>query len=221
MRGIACAAVLLTLSSALPCEGQTYRLRVERTPLAFATCSLIHRQDGAAGTSLFFLTAGHLFRSPDGEPLQSPGRVTVLLPGGPVDVLPEDVVLPPAPVVDIAILRATASAVVPAPLPLAIYPPSPGDEFRIAGFDAAERPIDSLQRVRIRTSALLLGDRDASALSACEGAPALSAAGVFGVVVSCERGKVAIVSVLELAATFLRRHVPGLPILERPTPTER
>jgi hypothetical protein len=175
-----------------------------------ATCTLIHRQADPGGTVLYFATAGHLFRSAEGSRL--PGSATIVDRGRAIEVPREGVILPPAAIVDLAVLRVIVRESDLVPTPLAAGAPGPGDDFHILGFDGGETSAGANQRVRIRTSALLLGDRDASGLRGCEGAPAISAQGMFGVVVGCEPGQIVIVSLLELADSFLRRHVPGLGI---------
>ena len=216
---ILCGAFLVTACATSSLLAQTLPLRIERGGQTIAaTCSLIQRSDTTPTTTLTFATAGHLFRTIDGDRLADIGAVSVLGLAGPSPVAVREVILPPAVVVDIALLRVAVHAVDLAPLPLVFVPPGPGTEFRVAGFDHAGMPVQSVQRVRIRTSSLLLGDREASSLAGCEGAPAISDQGQFGVVVSCERGKVVIVSLLQLSEAFLRHHVPLPPRTALPTP---
>jgi hypothetical protein len=184
-----------------------------------ATCWLIHRQDGSGGTALYFVTAGHLFRTADGDRLPAADSIRVLLASGRiVEVQNRDVTLPGVAVVDIALLRTTVSdAVRDEPLPVSFTAPAPGTEFRVDGLDAAGGAIASSQRVRIKTSALLLGDREAATLFGCEGAPAMAAHAAFGLVVGCERDHVVVIALLELAEPFLRHHIQGFGATVRPT----
>jgi hypothetical protein len=55
---------------------------------------------------------------------------------------------------------------------------------------------------------MAVSDRDVSGLAGCIGAPAMTAAGVFGIVSQCEKERCAIVLLLSMARSFIKRTVP-------------
>ena len=208
---VAVVCVCCRLLTASTAEAAPLRLQLVRAGhVSTATCWLLHRQDDGGRIVLHFVTAGHLFKAPSGERLAAPDSIRVRMPDGrEIEVASRGITLPASTVVDLALIRATVTATSLVPLRVGFAPPLPGGEFEIAGLDEWDNPVDVAQRVRIKTSGLLLGDREATKLSGCEGAPAIAAQAVFGIVVSCERGQVVVVSLLQLAESFMRHHVPG------------
>ena len=211
MRGPLVGAIVLAIFAAEPRDDSSLlQIHITRAGAqTAATCSLIHRRQDVTGTTLFFLTAGHLFKDASGVRIPEPDAIAIVGRGRAIAIQARDVLLPAGVVVDVALIRVTVADTDLQPAILTGIAPAPGEEFRIAGFDTAGARTDSIQRVRIKTSALLLGDRTVPPMQGCDGAPAISARGIFGVVISCEPGKVPVVSLLELAEPFLRRHMPG------------
>ena len=64
----------------------------------------------------------------------------------------------------------------------------------------------------------VIGDRVASELAGCAGAPAAVDDRVFGIVTDCAVGRTPTVAVLTLARTFIARYVPDLAVRSTTAP---
>jgi hypothetical protein len=181
-----------------------------------AACTLIHREDRPGGIRLYFVTAGRLFRTADGEPLAQETSIAVGSGVGMLMVDATDVVLSATPVVDVALLQVNVGQTDLVPGPIAFEPPSPGAGFLVSGL-ADVRPADVPQRTRFVSTVLLVGDRDVSGLDGCLGSAARVASSTFGVVTTCEPGKTPIITLFRAARAFLERNIPAL---RRPSLTE-
>lgn len=202
-----------------PLDDSTLRLRiVQDGVITNATCVLIHRDNRTDGVVLYFVTAAHLFKRTTGE---APPRVTamnvVVDEGHAITIDPDDLVLPTGNPVDIAVFRAVVTHTTLVPQAVLFEPPVSGSVFLIAGRDDAGALVTLAERVRRRATAVVVGDRDASALTGCEGAPAVGEAGMFGIVSQCEAGRLPIVTLFSIAHDWISRHVPGL--FDRPSVT--
>jgi hypothetical protein len=174
-----------------------------------AACTLIHREDRNGGIRLYFVTAGNLFRTAEGERL---AQETSIIVGFGMDTLavdPADVVLPAAPVVNVALLPVNVAHTDLVPGPIGFEPPAPEAGFLISGL-AAGRPADVQQRTRFVSTVLLVGDRDVSGFEGCLGSAATAATRTFGVVTSCEPGRTPIITLFRAARSFLQRNIPAL-----------
>jgi len=177
-----------------------------------ASCTLMARGEQPGAVTLYFVTAGRLFRGPDdvhGEPISS---VFIDPAGRHLVVRPDDVILPGGTLVDLSILRATVATsdlVAPA---LSFVPPLLGEPFTINGVGEDGGAVDVPQRVRFASTLFAVGDRDASRLVGCVGAAASTAAGTFGIVTACELRKAPTVTLLAPARGFLERHIRSLQI---------
>jgi hypothetical protein len=170
-------------------------------------CVLVHRTNHDRDVTLYFLTAAGLFTRADGTHAHV-RSIAIDGSAAPIDVAPEDVTLPEGNAVDVAIVRAATRASALVPEPIDFRPPAAGDAFSIVG---PQGPVDRiLEHARFVSTRLLVGDRDASELEACVGAPAVAAGGIFGIVSDCRAQRVPLVSLLPLARSFLAAHVPGL-----------
>jgi hypothetical protein len=172
-------------------------------------CTLIHREDRDRGIRLYFVTAGGLFRTTDGERLAPETSIAVSAGLETLLVDAADVVLSATPVVNVALLRVDVGQTELAPGLIAFEPPSPGAGFLVSGL-AENRPADVPQRTRFVSSVLLVGDRDVSGLDGCLGSAARTAGSTFGVVTACEAGKTPIVTLFRAARSFLERNIPAL-----------
>ena len=195
-----------------PLYASALRLRVvQDTGTISATCVLVHRDNRADGVVLYFVTAAHLFKLPTGETLPRARAIDVVIDGAhAIAIDPDDLMLPSGDIVDIAVLRAVVTHTTLVPLPLRFEQPAPESVFLIAGRDRDGVPVTLAERVRRRASAVVVGDRDASALAGCEGAPAVAEQGVFGIVSECEAGRLPVVTLFSIARNWISQHVPGL-----------
>lgn len=184
------------------------------------TCALVYAEPGEDDVLLYFVTAARLFKTAEGEPLAPARAIRVTLGDGrTVPVQREDVFLPMGNFVDIAVLRATAPNATFVSGTMTFSVPPPGRDFLIAGYDRNGVPATVTEHVRFVSTRLVVGDRDASGLEGCVGAPAISADGIYGIVTDCDVNRAPIVMPLAVAYSFLARHVPDL--MTRPTVTER
>jgi hypothetical protein len=187
------------------------RLRIVRdTGTTNATCVLVHRDNRPDGVVLYFVTAAHLFKTPMGEPLFARAINVVVDDAHAIAIDPEDLMLPAGTIIDIAVLRAVVPYTTLMPQAMLFEPPSFESVFLIAGRDRGGAPVTLAQRVRRRASAVVVGDRDASGLVGCEGAPAFGELGVFGIVSECEAGRPPVVTLFSIARNWIARQVPGL-----------
>ncbi len=170
---------------------------------------LIRREDHATDATLYFLTSSRLFHE-SGERRVPPRVVQVRLDDTrTLDVKREDVLFTGDAVVDLAIIRAiTTDAEFLVPKPVVYEPPAVGAVFLLSGPDGSQGVTTVADHVRFESTLLVMGDRDASALVDCLGAPALSPEGVFGIVQECEPNRVAVISLLSMARPYIERYLP-------------
>jgi len=176
---------------------------------------LVQREDRAAGVVLYVVTSARLFKDPEGGLPPQTQVVRVLVDGShTLDVARDDIFVCPG-VLDVAVLRATVPKTTLVPRPLVYEEPSPGELFQIAGYRPDLTPASVTERVRFRSTLLVVGDRDASALIGCVGAPAFSPRGAFGVVSECPPGRTPTIALFSRARPFIERYVP----ISRPSTT--
>ena len=176
---------------------------------------LVHREDRATGVVLYFVTSARLFKDREGGLPPRTQVARILLDGSHrLDVARDDIFVCPG-VLDLAVLRATAPKTTLVPRPLVYEEPSPGEVFQIAGYRPDLTHISVTERVRFRSTLLVVGDRDASALVGCVGAPAISPRGAFGVVSECPPGRTPTIALFSTARSFIERYVP----ISRPSTT--
>jgi hypothetical protein len=119
------------------------------------------------------------------------------------------VTLPLGNLLDVAIIRIVGSRTSVPPMPLVFDPPSPGQAFVISGFSTQETGLAVPQRVHVAATSLIVGDRDASTLAGCSGAPATAEGGAFGIVTDCQPGRGPAIVPLSVVQPFIRRNLPG------------
>jgi hypothetical protein len=218
-----CLAVLLSAAPArgagsAPDEVRAARpLRVVYEHRVFdATCALIHAEASGDGLALYFVTSARLFKTAEGEPFRPASAIQITLEDGTeIAVRREDVSLPIGNLVDIAVLRAEVPNAAVAAGSITFDPPVPASAFVIAGYDGDGAPTTIAGHVRFASTRLIVGDRDASPIAGCVGAPALDEDGIFGVVSECDANRAAVITPLSVAYAFIVKHVPGL--VGRPT----
>jgi hypothetical protein len=174
------------------------------------TCALIYAEPSEDAATLYFVTSSRLFKTPHGQAFLPPRTVRVILANGDVIPVPRGgIVLPMGTLVDVAILRVTAPTAPLAPTSLNLDTPSAGEPFEVAGYDREGLPASVPQHVRFRSTRLVVGDRDASGLAGCVGAPALNADGIYGIVSECDANRPPVVTLLSMACALLARTIPG------------
>jgi hypothetical protein len=184
---------------------------------ARGTCVLIHREDRGNDVALYFLTSSRLFKTPNGTRQPVERTIQLLLDEGrTLDVKQEDVFVAGG-ILDVTVFRVlTAGAtfrVLTAnmtllPRPVAFDPPRAGSAFLVSGYDQTAGLVMVEEHIRFESTRQVLGDRDASGLIGCVGAPAIAPEGVFGVVRECEPNRCPVISLLSIARRFIERHVP-------------
>jgi hypothetical protein len=170
---------------------------------------IIHRDDRGSDVVLYILTSSRLFRGPEGAALSRAHPVQVWLDAEhTLDVGREDVFIPGGPVIDVVVLRATTAATRLVARPISYETPSVGEAFLVAGHDRSGTPTMIAERIRFQSTLLATGDRDASTLFGCVGAPAISQQGVFGLITECHAGRAPIIALFSMARSFIERHLP-------------
>jgi hypothetical protein len=220
-RPLATIALLVAISAYAPAlaRAQT-RIQVTYDTVALdGTCTLIDVAPHGNDVQLSFVTSLRLFKSVQG-PFLPPREIELTLDDGRRMLVPRDgVILPSGNMIDIALLRVVAPAGSYTPTALAATTPAIGSTFEILGYDAEDDPMTMTAHVRFASTALVVGDRDASALAGCVGAPAVGSDGVFGIVSECDPHRAAVIARLSMSYAFLGRYLPGL--LARPTDKEQ
>ena len=211
---VAAAALVLTAERAaatdeVPVPSVAGVLVVSDAGEMRGTAVLIRREENQGWITLYFLTSARLLRGPDGNYQRVSKAVTLRLDETrSLDVKCNDVIADGSGLVDLAILRATTrDAGGLHPTPLAYSPPPAGAAFLLAGIGEAGKALTVSEHVRFESTLLVVGDRDATPLADCVGAPAVTADGVFGIVRECEAHRSPVVSVLTMARSFLERHI--------------
>jgi len=182
------------------------------------TCVLIHREDRGNDVSLYFLTSSRLFKAPDGTRHPLERTIQLLLDEGrTLDVKREDVLVASGNFLDVTVFRVltpkatfrvlTANTTL-LPRPVVFDPPRAGSAFHVSGYDQTAAPVMVGEHIRFESTRQVLGDRDASGLIGCVGAPAIAPEGVFGVVRECEPNRCPVISLLSIARRFIERQVP-------------
>ena len=175
------------------------------------TAFLIHQARTDQGVVQYFVTAAHLFNpEPLGERRILPLRIRLVTDTSTVASLGgSDVRFPGGTYagLDIAVLKAMSSAEL-RPVTVSAEPPRAGDMFLVKGYQG-NRLTTLTERVRARSTRLVIGDRTAADVSGLMGAPAMTDRGVFGLVSECSSTRAPVVTLLEAAGGFLSRVIPG------------
>jgi hypothetical protein len=156
---------------------------------------------------LYFLTSARLFKTADGGRYPAERAVYLELEDERAIVKPHDVLLPGGSIVDVAILRVAVPSTTLVPSRVVYELPASRNAFVVSGYDPTGIPVTRAEGIRFKSTRLVVGDRDASDLPGCVGAPAVSPEGVFGVVSECEVNRCPVISLLPMARPFIERHV--------------
>jgi hypothetical protein len=239
MRTTTCSALVLSIAllavapvsilAATP-EHAVLRVHIEtRGGMLEGTCVLVHQESRGNDTVLYFLTSARLLKSTNVDLRAGTRRIRILRDdGAPIEVATDGVIVPYGDMVDIAILRVVAPIGTLAPLPMIFEPPVSGSVFAISGFGMDGVRATIPERVRSQATLRLLGDRDASKLAGCAGAPAIVAGGVFGLVTECEPDRTPAIVPLSVARSFIVRNMPHwrldstqTPVFDEPSTTSK
>jgi hypothetical protein len=193
-----------------PADDSVVKLRVVTDAgIIDGTGVVIHRDDRGSAVVLYLLTSSRLFKDREGEGLPRAQPVQVWVDAEhTLDVGRPDVFMPAGPVIDAVLLRATTAATRLVARPISYESPSVGEPFLVAGHDRFGAPALIAERIRFQSTLLATGDRDASTLLGCVGAPAISQKGVFGLVTECHQGRAPVIAILSMARSFIERHLP-------------
>ena len=139
------------------------------------TCVLVYADPRVQDVMLYFITSARLFKTADGEPLPPARAIRIAVDdGSEVTVRREDVFLPMGNLVDVAVIRAEAPFETFAPGMMTFDTPAPDSDFLIAGYGRDGATATIPERARFVSTRFVVGDRDASGLAGCVGAPAIS-----------------------------------------------
>ena len=185
------------------------------------TALVVHREDNSNAVILYFLTSSRLFRNPDGEPVSPVSSVRLLDGERSFSVSPDDVWIPGGNIAGVAILRVATERSNLVARPIVYDAPSPTDVFLVSGFDQAGANISVAEHIRFESTLFAVGDRDVSSLLGCVGAPAMSQAGVFGIVSECETNRSPVISLLSMSRSFIEKHIPPRTTMTAPLPQIR
>jgi hypothetical protein len=172
---------------------------------------LVRNEPVEGGVVQYFVTAAHLF-SPAVVGVRSTDSLCVRLAsvhGPAIDVTGAHPVFPGGvdAGLDIAVLRITVPSTRLVPVVLSPVDPAIDAVFLIRG--PGDVPAMVVERVRFRSTRLVIGDRGIADTAGLVGAPALSEQGAFGVTNSFGPNGTPIVTLLSAGRDFLNRAVPG------------
>lgn len=172
------------------------RIEIEKEKAALASAVLVHREDGAGGVVLFFLTS---------ETVLHP--TSIALRSEPEE---EGTSRPDDSTLNIAVIRVLIEKSALVPAAVALDPPREGAPFFIVTFDASGSPIVVAQRTQKVSARTTTGDLELPVAVGCVGAPAFTEQGVFGIVSDCRTGQPPTITRLSAARALLRRLIPRL-----------
>jgi hypothetical protein len=179
---------------------------------AAGTCVLFHKEARDQHVVLYFVTVGRLFDPQAvGEWQTAALRIRVLdAASNPIETTGRSVKFPAGVegVLDLAVFNIVVPATEMVPAVVAAEPPSAGELFTIKGYRSGELSLLT-ERVRFRSTSLVLGDRTPAEVQGLVGAPAMFDGRVFGLVSECGAGRVPVITLLTAARNFLSRAAPG------------
>jgi hypothetical protein len=209
----AIAATLATATALPAADGTVLRIQVTGSGGATeGTCFLIHQERHEQDVVHYFLTSAHLL-NPEavGERRSVSLRLRLIVdqssvidtsgsrvrfPGGADEGL------------DVAIVMAVSTNTHLIPIPVSLESPGPDEAFSVRGHQGARLTVLT-ERVRFRSTRLVLGDRTLADMSGLLGAPAILDGTVFGLVSECSSTRVPTITLLSAARHFLTLGIPG------------
>lgn len=176
------------------------------------TCVLVHREPQEGDVVYYFLTAARLFDPESvGERRAAVLRVRIVVDATRVIESSGSQAVFPGGIeygLDLALVRVVSSTTDLVPMPISMTPPDAGQTFVVLGRQDHEVTLLA-ERVRFRSTRLVIGDRTASDVAGLIGAPAMVDGRVFGLVSECSTSRVPVVTLLSAASGFLSRGIPG------------
>lgn len=204
--------VIATAAAPATQNGAVLHMQVTgRGGLSEGTCFLVHTEQHERGVVYYFLTAAHLL-DPDalGEQRAFSLRIQIVTDSGVIETSGADALFPAGTEqgLDLAVIRAASADGALMPVQLA-GPPDPAQTFVVRGSAQNGRPSSTFaERVRFRSTRLIVGDRTVGDARDMAGAPAMVEGGVFGVVSDCGSNRVPVITLLSAASGFLSRAIP-------------
>jgi hypothetical protein len=172
------------------------RIEVDNGKEALASAVLVHRDDGARGVVLYFLTS---------ESVLHPASAAAPIAESNAEGSNRETVTP-----GIAVLRILIENSTLAPAAVTLEPVQAGAPFFIVCYTAAGKRIVVPQRVQRVSERSVTGDLELDWAAGCVGAPAFNTRGVFGVVTECNIGQPPAITLASAATGLLRRLIPGM-----------
>lgn len=222
--GLAAILVLTGVASASPprdAEGSVLRLQIiGSTGTTEGTCFLVHQERRGHEVVHYFLTSARLLDpAAVGERRTTSLRIRVVLDESTViEAKGSDVVLPGAVLgLDVAVVKAVSTNTSLVPLAVSMEAPDSGRVFVVRGYRGSELTILT-ERVRFRSTRLVIGDRTAADVAGLIGGPAIVEGGVFGLVSECSSSRLPVIALLSAARGFLSRSIPGWAPMASATP---
>jgi hypothetical protein len=217
---IALAGVLAAAGSVSASEeakaGEGAVLRVQIVGSAGTTegmCFLVHQERREHDVVHYFLTSSHLFDAGSlGESRTVPLRIRVIVDDSTVIETSGNNVSFPGGIeqgLGLAIIKAVSTNTSLAPTPVAMDPPDAGGVFVVWRRQGDGSKAMLTERVRFRSTRLVIGDRAAADANGFLGSPAAVEGGVFGVVSEVGSGGAPVIALLSAARGFLTRAIPG------------
>jgi hypothetical protein len=209
---MAIAATIVTATTVPADEGTVLRIQVIGSGgTTEGTCFLIHQERHEQDVVHYFLTSAHLLNPEavgerrsvslrlrlfvDQSSVIDTSGSSVLFPGGTQQGL------------DVAIVKAVSTNTHLIPLHVSLEPPEADEVFVVRGHQGARLTVLT-ERVRFRSTRLVLGDRTVADVRGLLGAPAIIDGDVFGLLSECSSTRVPIITLLSAARHFLSLGIP-------------
>ncbi len=215
LAGVLAAAGFVSASDeAKTGEGAALRVQIiGRAGTTEGTCVLVHQERREHDVVYYFLTSSHLFDAGAlGESRTVSLRIRVIVDDATVIETSGDNVLFPGGIEEglgLAIVKAVSTNTSLAPTPVAMDPPDAGGVFVIWRHQGDGSKTMLTERVRFRSTRLVVGDHAPADANGFLGSPAAVEGGVFGVVSEVGSGGAPVIALVSAARGFLARAIPG------------
>ena len=187
-------------------ESLAVQIRATATDAALGTAVLV-AVDASRGEPVYlFVTSSRVFDC--GESDRTAAVRLQSSSGESIDVAPDQIIRSSEATMPIVVIRVTWPGFAHAPVTIDLDAPPDRGVFVVEGFRRDGSVVEIPDRVQRRSMTMVSGDRAIPEMDAPLGAPAISTAGLFGIVTESEPGQTPVITLLSSVADFLSRYLP-------------